>query len=183
MNPDKCLAYRKAFPKDKKSICNKKYSQKSSAKQKRLEAERKRKEKPEVRDRIRYLANLPQNKLKRAEKQLERRRSDPEKSREIQRRYREKNPERVRMWKMRRRALENNAEGSFTPQELREKLAEYSGKCHWCGSLTDKPELDHLIPLSKGGSNWISNIVPSCVSCNRRKSNIMPEEFLARQFA
>lgn len=28
---------------------------------------------------------------------------------------------------------------------------------------------DHVVPLSKGGTNYIDNIVPACVSCNSSK--------------
>jgi len=34
-------------------------------------------------------------------------------------------------------------------------------------------EVDHLIPLSKGGDNAMVNLVSSCMDCNRGKSNVL----------
>lgn len=35
---------------------------------------------------------------------------------------------------------------------------------------------DHLVPLSRGGTNAWTNVVTSCSSCNIRKSNKLPRE-------
>ncbi len=35
---------------------------------------------------------------------------------------------------------------------------------------------DHLMPLSRGGSNEWTNVVTACSSCNTRKGNRLPEE-------
>lgn len=35
---------------------------------------------------------------------------------------------------------------------------------------------DHLIPLSRGGTNAWTNVVTACSSCNARKGNHLPEE-------
>ena|SRR5882724_2642956 len=41
--------------------------------------------------------------------------------------------------------------------------------CFYCGSDNRKATVDHLVPQSQGGSNDISNLVPSCRQCNASK--------------
>lgn len=43
------------------------------------------------------------------------------------------------------------------------------GRCVDCGSR-ERLELDHIIPLSAGGSNTTRNIELRCETCNRRKA-------------
>jgi len=35
---------------------------------------------------------------------------------------------------------------------------------------------DHLVPLSRGGTNAWTNVLTACSSCNTRKGNLLPEE-------
>ena len=44
------------------------------------------------------------------------------------------------------------------------------GKCARCGSR-ERLEYNHIVPVSKGGSNTARNIELLCESCNRKKSN------------
>lgn len=53
--------------------------------------------------------------------------------------------------------------------------------CRWCRSNTAPRDrhVDHVMPLSKGGAHSIDNLVCACKRCNVRKSNKLPEEFVA----
>lgn len=54
------------------------------------------------------------------------------------------------------------------------------GRCHWCGGdagLT--PEIDHVVPVSRGGSDELENLVLSCRPCNRSKGSLAPEAWIA----
>ena len=55
-------------------------------------------------------------------------------------------------------------------------------QCQYCGrrSAELKPResltRDHLIPISRGGSNEWTNVVTACSGCNTKKANRMPNE-------
>ena len=67
-----------------------------------------------------------------------------------------------------RRARRVDAEGSFTKKEWIDLCNKYGNKCLCCGEKK-KLTADHVIPLEKGGTNYITNIQPLCGSCNSRK--------------
>lgn len=51
--------------------------------------------------------------------------------------------------------------------------------CQYCGKKAPNVtlEIDHKIPVSKGGNNAIENLVTSCFDCNRGKgAKILPEK-------
>ena len=50
--------------------------------------------------------------------------------------------------------------------------------CQYCGTIFDRKELnlDHVIPRDRGGMTTWENIVCSCIPCNTRKGNRLPNE-------
>lgn len=55
------------------------------------------------------------------------------------------------------------------------KLEEKS-RCQYCGN--EATGLDHIIPLTKGGTDTRDNVVPCCTECNRIKNNKSLVDFL-----
>lgn len=41
--------------------------------------------------------------------------------------------------------------------------------CRYCGRPAT--QVDHVVPVSKGGTHALSNLVPCCARCNRSKSD------------
>ena len=79
----------------------------------------------------------------------------------------------------RRRARKRGAGGSYTTVEWIELLQRWNWTCAYCGERGPL-EPDHRIPLARGGSNSIENILPACRRCNQRKGLLSDEEFRAR---
>lgn len=78
----------------------------------------------------------------------------------------------------RRRARKAQSSGSYTVDELLAQLKRQKERCYYCGVKVGKNyHADHVIPLSRGGYNDISNIVIACARCNRRKHNKLPHEW------
>lgn len=112
------------------------------------------------------------------------------KTREYQKKWRLSHPEEYKAWNdawndanrdksrdyarinaHKRRTYKSKSEESFTVNEWRQMKETYCNTCLSCKK--QEPEItlsaDHIIPLSKGGSNSISNIQPLCTRCNSRK--------------
>lgn len=78
-----------------------------------------------------------------------------------------------------RRARLRGASGQYSAADVIQKLFDQDGKCFWCGvDLDGNFHVDHVIPLSRGGSNGPENIAMTCPSCNLSKGSKTPDEFL-----
>ena len=72
-------------------------------------------------------------------------------------------------------------QGTLEGYEIREYLSEkFNHKCCYCGigqGQGRKFEVEHIIPVSRGGTNRISNLAWSCHVCNQEKGSMTAEEY------
>ena len=91
--------------------------------------------------------------------------------------YQREHPEVLAAASARRRVRMANFDGNFTSKEFRALCVTFENRCVYCGQeLPLGP--DHLVPLSRGGSNSIDNIVPCCRYCNSAKHTKTYEEYV-----
>lgn len=97
--------------------------------------------------------------------------------------WKKANPTKVLIHSRNRRALRRNAEGTHTEDDIAAIWVRQEGLCVYCSAdlLVTDFHVDHIIPLSKGGSNWPFNLQCLCPDCNLRKWNLSEEEFLSKQ--
>ena len=70
----------------------------------------------------------------------------------------------LKLQKLFRRRIRKNI-----PKKLRARIFDEKGrKCSYCPDPW-ATNLDHVIPVTKGGQNSFENLVPCCGSCNSRK--------------
>lgn len=93
---------------------------------------------------------------------------NPQKARAVIYAWKHRNPDRVREMRRNYRARKNGALGHFTDQEWRDLCAQYGNVCLACGSSAPLTA-DHVVPLTRGGSDTIDNIQPLCAVCNSKK--------------
>ena len=81
------------------------------------------------------------------------------------------NPEKRNFTVNQNKKARRNVKGSHTLQEWKTLKAQYNYTCPCCRK--SEPEItlteDHIIPISKSGTNNIKNIQPLCRKCNSKK--------------
>lgn len=53
----------------------------------------------------------------------------------------------------------------------------FAFRCAYCGEKPTQLEPDHVVPLSRGGDNSASNLLPTCHLCNCDKSDHLLTEW------
>jgi 5-methylcytosine-specific restriction endonuclease McrA len=116
------------------------------------------------------------SKGKRAEYDRKRYQENREKEVERVRKWQKENPEKKAEYNSKRRARRVNAAGSHTAEQVKARFDYYGNKCIYCGS-DENLQIEHRIPLARGGSDWAANLAPACKSCNCSKGTKTETEF------
>ncbi len=94
--------------------------------------------------------------------------ASPQKYRDLQKQQYSKNRAQYITNAKNYKARKKGAAGSYTAQEWANLCEVYNHTCPACKE-SKLLTADHIIPLSRGGSNYINNIQPLCLSCNSKK--------------
>jgi len=139
------------------------------------DARRKADGRAKARDRARYLRESG----RRRRQALEWYWRNPERARELTRQYRLENPERRRAADDRRRDLiESHPDyRPFPRSEWERALRRARHACTYCGATGVPLEMDHIVPISRGGRHAIANVTPACKTCNASKHNKLLSEW------
>lgn len=114
------------------------------------------------------------NNLERSKRYDEKYRAkNPEKRKKWNKQYRIRHADRVRITEARkgrtRREQINKTIDQITPEQWSQIQKKQKGKCYYCSTHPKVMEMDHVVPLKKGGEHSADNIVGCCKSCNSRK--------------
>lgn len=93
---------------------------------------------------------------------------------------RERKRDDKRNYKHRRRARIAGQESRATPSEIREFMKKAKGICHYCRQKFEKLTIDHVVPIARGGSHTLDNLVFACHGCNSEKRDLDPIEFAGK---
>lgn len=80
----------------------------------------------------------------------------------------------------RRAALAAVPRVAYSAADVAAILARHDGRCYWCRTAP-ATEIDHIIPLRRGGPDAPANLAPACGPCNRSRGARTPAEWLRRR--
>ena len=83
--------------------------------------------------------------------------------------WRDANPELVKMYNQTRRAKKASLIATLTLTQWDNILIAFNNACAYCDEGDRSLHQEHFIALSKGGGYDVTNILPSCQSCNSSK--------------
>ena len=61
--------------------------------------------------------------------------------------------------------------GNTTAETWRRAIRWWQFRCAYCRDRNARLQRDHVVPLSKGGMDLVSNVVPACAACNASKGD------------
>jgi 5-methylcytosine-specific restriction endonuclease McrA len=90
------------------------------------------------------------------------------------------NPDKSNARSQRRRARKIAAKGTYTSDDIDRLKLLQKCRCTACKRTLTKYHIDHIVPLSRGGSNWPKNLQLLCPKCNLSKHNLLPLAWAAK---
>jgi len=118
---------------------------------------------------------------RRAQRQPQRNRERYIRERERRLQYAKDNSDqessRVRKRNRRSRKYGNGDYVALTRWEWDRAVNRSGGRCYYCGKAGDVLQIEHVVPLSRGGRHAPANIVPSCAECNFTKHTSLLSEW------
>jgi 5-methylcytosine-specific restriction endonuclease McrA len=105
-----------------------------------------------------------------------------DKTRAASKRWRERNPEKAKLVRLKNEA-KHPFRGRLKQQKRRQRIREnglflvtqedakklLSNMCFYCGGPSE--HIDHVVPIARGGSHSIGNLVGACQKCNQSKGS------------
>lgn len=78
-----------------------------------------------------------------------------------------------------------NKKYPLTNEKLQKIMEKTNSTCYYCPTPLDENNftIDHLKPVSKGGTNHLNNLVPACRGCNFSKQDMASYEFKQKVLA
>lgn len=96
---------------------------------------------------------------------------------EYTRLWRAANRDKERAHSAMRRALKRANGGSYSDKDIQQLQKNQKNRCYYCQCKLVEYHVDHIVPLSRGGSNDPSNLVLACPTCNISKRDKLPHEW------
>lgn len=143
-----------------------------------------------------YQDNIDDVKARRRQARVENAKEERRRKRQDYYRNKKKRTARMRAWrrenKAKSKAIQHQgycnrvgAPGTFTETDVKRKKREQGGMCVYSGKqprckgrLGNSYHVDHIVPLSRGGTNHPRNIQLLCPFCNMSKNDKTHEEYL-----